>query len=148
VGVIYIVDFKRAIVPGCDFTWKEYAHLKEWDRLIQPDTREQFLNAQTLFGHIQKYIREPLDMPLTIDSGARTKAYVQYLRAKKIPAALNGAHNSWEGVDLYPPRGWTNQKFWHWCNERWPGRMELLKYTPGWCHLDIRNWGSKQRFVP
>lgn len=141
------LNYNEPIVPGGNFTWGEYALLRMWNTLAVP-SKEERDHAVFLFTHIQKLIRTPLGKGLEVSSGARTLAYAKYLRSIKIPAALGGAHNTWEAVDLEPPAGMTNAEFWAYCDKVWPGRMENLHATPTWVHLDIRNWGMKQRFDP
>ena len=142
-----LLPYNEEIVQGCHFDWWEYARLQEWNALAIPTDKER-ASAITLFTHIRDYIRVPLNKALTISSGCRTKEYTQYLRRKGIPAALASAHNEWKAVDLLPPAGMSNAQFWHWCSARWPGRMENLSATPGWVHLDTREWGSRRRFNP
>jgi hypothetical protein len=141
------LDYKAPIVPGGNFTWAEYARLRAWNTLLVP-TAQQMKSAIFLFSNIQTLIREPLGKPIEISSGARSPEYVRYLRSIRIPAAENGAHNTWEGVDLEPPVGMPNKQFWQFCARVWPGRMELLNYTPSWVHLDTRQWGKRLRFHP
>lgn len=140
-------DYSQAIVNGGNFTWGEYALLRMWNTLAIPNKQERD-HAIFLFTHIQKLIRTPINKPMDIVSGARTVTYAKYLRSIGIPAALKGAHNSWEGVDLEAPSGMSNAEFWRYCDKVWPGRMELLAYTPTWVHLDTRNWGRRERFKP
>lgn len=140
-------NYDSLIVPQGFFKWKEYALLKEWKAYAIP-TEGQQTNAIKLFTHIRDLIRVPLDKPITISSGARTSEYVAYLRRKGTPAATKGAHLDWAGVDLLPPTGMSNAQFWHFCDSRWPGRMENLSHTPGWIHLDTRQWGQRVRFNP
>lgn len=143
-----IKNYDAPIIPGSHFTWREYATLQMWGKLADP-TKQQYQNAILLFNHIEECIRIPYRKRLIIKSGARTAAYVAYLRAHKIPAATHGAHNTWEAVDLAPyPGDMSTSAFWHFCDKHWPGRMELLAYTPGWSHLDIRQWGQRIRFKP
>lgn len=142
-----MVDYKSPIVVDGHFTWGEYALLRQWGRYATP-TAVHEQNAIFLFNHLEKLIRLPLNKPITISSGARTLEYTAYLRKEGIPAALRSAHITWEGVDILPPPGMTNAEFWHYCDERWPGRMEKLEFTPTWVHLDSRSWGSRLRFKP
>jgi hypothetical protein len=141
------IDYKALIVPDGCFTWGAYAWLPGLKTMAVP-TETQKGNAMTLFFHLKNLIRVPLGKPLTISSGARTAEYTLYLRRKGIPAATKSAHNEWAAVDLHPPEGMSNAEFWHWCDERWPGRMENLAHTPTWVHLDTREWGKKVRFNP
>lgn len=142
-----ILKPNQEIVPGCKFTWKDYALLPQWKELASP-TSQELENAKFLFTQLYKYIRQPLGKALYISSGARTTAYTKFLRAQGTPAALQSAHNEWKAVDLRPPAGMTNAQFWHWCDARWPGRMENLEATPHWVHLDTREWGKRRRFNP
>lgn len=139
------IDYKATIIPGGSFTWGEYAWLPQLGKYAEPN-ETQYRNAIQLFTRIQKF-REELNRPLIITSGARTPEYVELLRSKGIPAAVNGAHNHWEGLDLTCP-SLSTPRLWRWFDARWPGRMELLRYTPSWVHLDIRKWGDKVRFAP
>lgn len=140
-----IIDYSAPIVPGGKFKWGEYAWLPKMQIYAKPN-EQQRKNAIQLFTYLQPF-REELDEELIITSGARTLEYVQILRARGIPAALKGAHNTWEGVDL-TCRAMSTPRLWRWFDERWPGRMELLKYTPSWVHLDTRQWGERVRFAP
>lgn len=142
-----LTNYDALIVPGGFFKWKEYALLKEWQAYAVPTPTQQ-ANAIELFTQIRDLIRVPLDKPISISSGARTSEYVAYLRRKGTPAATKGAHLDWAGVDLLPPAGMSVAEFWHFCDSRWPGRMENLSHTPGWVHLDTRQWGQKVRFNP
>lgn len=142
-----MIDYDDFIVPNGFFKWREYALLREWGKLATP-TDAQRNNAILLFRYVRDLIRVPLGEPLTLSSGARTAEYVAYLRSKGIPAALHGAHNDWAAGDFLPPASMTNAQFWHWCDKRWPGRMEKLESTPKWVHLDTRQWGERVRFNP
>lgn len=141
------IDYTKPIVPNGNFMWWEYCHLRMWNVLAIPTVEERD-RAVFLFKVIQELIRDPLGKALTVASGARTTAYTKYLRSVKIYAAQNSAHNSWEGVDLEPPVGMSTQEFWAFCDKRWPGRLENVWATPSWVHLDIRNWGKRERFNP
>lgn len=137
-GMIYL-DYGLPVVDGCNFLWGEYAYLPRWDTFAIPSEQER-KNAQTLFGHLQRLIRDPLKKPIRITSGARPAAY-----NKLISKATKSAHISWEAVDLAAPAGMSNAEFWHFCDARWPGRMEQLAFTPTWVHLDTREWGKRLR---
>lgn len=141
------LDYNAPIIPNGSFTWREYATMRGTGELAKP-TQVQHDNAVFLFTKIQVEIRTPLKRPLTISSGARTPEYVEYLRKQGIPAARHGAHNDWAAVDLRTPHGMSNAEFWAFCDKRWPGRLENLAYTPGWVHLDTRQYGKRIRFNP
>ncbi len=122
---------------------------------MAPLTAEERDRVVFLFTQIEKLIRIPIDRPLIIQSGARTQKYTTYLREeRKIPAALRSEHLFKRAVDIATPRGMTHKQFYQFCHERWPGRMELERYTRGateklgWVHLDTLNWGKWERFVP
>lgn len=140
------VNADEAIVPNGHFTWREYITLGLWNKLAEP-TEVQKANAEFLFAELEK-LRIALGKPLTISSGARTWEYTRFLRQQGIPAALRSAHMDWQAVDLKAPEGMSNQSFWQWCHQRWPGRMEHFSATPTWVHLDTRNWGQHIRFHP
>ena len=139
------LDPKQAIIPGGSFTWGEYAFVKGFGDMLIP-SKAQRDNAVFLFTQLQPLRRE-LGRPLIITSGARSEAYTLWLKSKGIPAALKSAHNEWRAVDITCP-GLDNKALWGWFNSRWPGRMEALAHTPGWVHLDTRQWGQRVRFNP
>ena len=141
-----IPDYNSPIITDGNFTWAEYCRLQMWAALAMPTTAQQ-ASIIFLFGELQK-IRAALGKPLAISSGIRTDAYTQYLRNRGIPAATRSAHNEGKAVDLKPPAGMTTAQLWDYCAKRWPGRMENLHATPGWVHLDTREWGSRKRFNP
>lgn len=146
-----MVDYKAPIFidpktgKRGNFTWGEYALLPRFSQYAVP-TEQERKNAIFLFQEVQK-IRELIGHPIIITGGCRTSAYTKHLRANGIPAAQFSAHNEWRAVDISCPN-MTNKELWDFCNKHWAGRMELLRYTPTWVHLDTRNWGSHQRFVP
>lgn len=142
------LDYNAPIVPGGNFTWGEYCQLRSWGGALLVPTKKEQDKAIFLFTQVQKLIRTPLGKSLDIASGARSVQYARYLRSINIPAAMQGAHNTWDAVDLEPPLGMSNAEFWKFCDKHWPGRIELLKYTPSWVHLDTWNWGKRQRFAP
>lgn len=139
------VDYSKAIVLNGSFTWAEYALLREWNAYAIP-TEAQEKSAIDLFTKLQP-LRQALGKPLLITSGARTIQYTNFLRAKGIPAARQSAHIDWAGVDIKCP-SMTNEALWRFLDARWLGRMENLKATPTWCHLDTREWGKRIRFNP
>ncbi len=142
-----VIRDKDPIISGGHFTWGEYLTLRMWRRMAIPKG-SHVANIQFLFEKLEKLIRLPLNKPLIISSGYRTSQYAAYLRSIRIPAAMQSAHNSGEAVDLEPPYGMSVKELWQFCDSRWPGRIELLKYTPGWVHLDTRQWGERIRFRP
>lgn len=139
------LDYQAPIVVGGSFTWAEYALLRAWHALAVP-TAPEIEKARFLFTELQK-LRQALGKAMVITSGARTAEYTRYLRANGTPAAPKSAHNTWEAVDITVP-GMSNKALWEFCHTRWPGRMEQLRYTPTWVHLDTREWGKRLRFVP
>lgn len=141
------INLDSPIVPNGHFTWREYLTLRMWNTTATIK-KEEIENAIFLFENIETLIRRPLGKPLIISSGYRSFAYMKYLRSIGIPAALMSAHNSARAVDLEAPHGMTNEAFWKFCDARWLGRMENLKHTPGWVHLDTLQWGKKIRFNP
>lgn len=134
-------------MTGGNFTWAEYCRLQMWHAFAIP-TPEQIKNAEFLFAHLQELIRTPMGQAMVILSGIRTAEYTTYLRSRGIPAATQSAHNEGKAVDLRAPASMTNAQFWTYCDKRWPGRMENLHATPGWVHLDTRQWGKRIRFNP
>lgn len=142
-----ILDYSESIVENGDFTWHEYALLPSWNAYAIPSDTEVY-NARVLFRHVQEYIRTPINKPMGISSGARTREYTKYLRSMGYKAAMQSAHIEWKAGDFPPPAGMSNREWWQYWHERWPGRLENLRYTPGWVHADTRNWGLRQRFRP
>lgn len=140
-----IVDYNAPIVRGGNFTWREYAWLPQWEALLVP-TEEQIESARFLFLKLQP-LREELGEPLIVTSGARNMEYTRHLRANGVHAAMGSMHLRWGAVDLIA-KEMPVKDLWHWFDERWPGRMEFFKYTQGWVHIDIKNWGSRIRFRP
>lgn len=141
------IEPNSPIVADGHFTWREYLMLRMW-RVMATISEEHAQNAVFLFGELETRIRRPIAKPLHVLSGYRTPAYTKYLRSINIPAALMSAHAIAKGVDLEAPHGMSNADFWHYCDVRWPGRMENLRYTPGWVHLDTLHWGKRIRFNP
>ena len=141
------IVYSDPIVKNGHFTWHEYALEREWNKLLVPDTPQKD-RAIFLFTHVEKLIRVPLNEEIFVHSGARSKEYTRYLIKKGYKAAMNGAHITWGAVDLGAPKTMTNRQFWNYCDKVWPGRMEILERTPTWVHLDIRNWGKRERFIP
>lgn len=139
------LDYNAPIIPGGAFTWAEYAQLPGWGHLLTPSGAQK-KNALFLFTQLQP-LREKLGKPLIISSGARDGVYTLDLRRRGYKAALQSAHIDWQAVDLHCP-GMTTAELWHWFNQHWAGRMENLSATPGWVHLDTRNWGQRLRFNP
>ena len=131
------------------FTWGEMALIRDTGfqkkigrQYFEPSPDEKKA-ALFLIEKIETLIRIPLGKPIVITSGARSREYALFLREKRIPAAINGAHNRWRAIDCHVP-GMKTKDFWQFCHERWPGRMELFEYTQGsryndtdgWVHLD------------
>lgn len=139
------VDYNAPIIPFGDFKWGEYALLRDWGTLAIP-SEQQRLNAVRLFTELQP-LRQLLNRPLIVTSGARTKQYTQYLRTRGIPAASRSAHLDWQAVDLTCP-GMSTLELYNFFNKHWQGRMEHYTATPTWVHIDTRNWGKRQRFMP
>jgi uncharacterized protein YcbK (DUF882 family) len=136
-------DKDASIVPQGHFTWAEFTYLRAFKIFAQPND-EQYHNALFLFSHLQP-LRERLSAPLIITSGVRTPEYTEYLRRHGVPAARYSAHMTWQAVDLVCPN-MTSYALWHFFDPLWAGRMEHWKDTPGWVHLDSRNWGQRLRF--
>lgn len=145
------IDYASSIIPHGHFLWKEYAYLHEFNQYAVPTDQEK-QNAIFLFTQIEP-IRRELGKETEIRSGCRTPRYTQYLRSLYYQgkmsslAALNSAHNEWKAVDIFVG-DMKVADLWHFCDQRWAGRMELLAYTPTWVHLDTRNWGKHERFKP
>lgn len=144
---VSLMDYSTLITPNGHFTWHDYALLREWNAYAIPMPSE-IQSAIFLFRQIEELIRVPLGKPIYVASGARTAAYTAHLRSRGIQAAIGSAHNTWQAVDLRTPAGMTNKEWWVYCDARWPGRMENLKYTPTWVHIDTRQWGQRIRFNP
>ena len=141
----FIQDYNQPIIEAGSFTWAEFTYLKGFKSFATPSEQE-YQNALFLFSQLEP-LRKQLGFPLIISSGVRTASYTRYLRKRGIPAALNSAHNTWQAIDLICPK-LSTPKLWSFFDQYWSGRMELLQYTPTWVHIDTRNWGRHQRFVP
>lgn len=139
------VDYSKAIIPRGNFTWGEFLWMPRAARHATL-TASEYNNAVFLFSELQK-LRKELGRPLIITSGKRDLQYTRLLRRQGIPAAWKSAHIDGQAVDLTCPTMSTAQ-LWHWIDKRWPGRMELLAWTPSWVHLDTRDWGKRIRFKP
>lgn len=95
-------------------------------------------------------IRTAWGYPLVVTSGARCEAYTRKLREDGIPAALKSAHIEGLAVDIAPLNKESLFKFQTWLIPSLEGLgvwIEDFKYTPSWCHVQIRP--AKNRvFVP
>lgn len=139
------LDYNAPIIPGGSFTWGEYAKLPNWGHFLHP-TEAQKKNAIFLFEQLQP-LRKLLNKPLIITSGARDGIYTMDLRRRGYQAGLQSAHIDWRAVDLQCPSMKTID-LWKFFHDHWLGRMENYSATPGWVHLDTREWGQKKRFNP
>jgi hypothetical protein len=146
-ALIQGIDYKKPIIPNGHFTWGEALWLPRMNKYATINATQK-TNIIFLATKIEP-LRVELGHDLQIVSGIRTPEYTRLLQKAGIPAATGSAHEANNGAawDLVC-RTMTNAELWEWFNKRWPGRMELLKYTPSWCHLDTRNFGRAQRFIP